>query len=353
MNKKTMIAGLIVVIMLTLGVVFVPKQAKAETSRETVENGIIYEKDSTNYKMSDYWSTDEKKAPVMDGYVFAGWYLKNGERFQAMKDVESANDEAWAKFVPEAVLSVKMQVEKGTNAAKETTSIRVVTTIDSTLYKNVGFDIWFNNRLHITEGTEFNTVFTSIQKENEDGTTTTLYPGQEFDEASKYFAVLKITDIGNVNYKKLIYARPSWTTMDGTKVEGLAKYVHVEDGYASNNWLSIPVDVLGGKAIAAGVVTMKYDETLELIKDSTAIENGRIFEELTYYVDEENHTITFAANAESAESSDVADGIYANVRFQLKTGAEAKENYTFQLTDDSFASWDEKLIDVFLNDYEY
>ena len=48
-----------------------PQDAKAA-------DGELIDQSGT-YAIADYWSETTKKAPTKDGYVFGGWYAKEGD----------------------------------------------------------------------------------------------------------------------------------------------------------------------------------------------------------------------------------------------------------------------------------
>lgn len=353
MKKNRVIASLVVGMMLVLSVSLLPRTIHAETTL-VEKDGIVYDK---SYNMSDYWSEDTKIAPTKDGYVFGGWYTsEDGETFNALKmselnGIPKAN--AYAKFVPANVLTMMTQVANGTTEASADTHLRVITSIDSFDYGKVGFDIWYNNKETLHSDIHTNKAFTSLTY-TENGIEIPVDPKEMFDSTSEYFVILKINNIKKVNFNKIINVRPYWMTLDGTKVEGMAKYMHIEDGY--NEYLSVPVNLQSGKEVAAGVVTMKYDkDTLELVQNGNAIELGKIFKEMDYSVDEEKGIITFVANSEKADDKDIASGILVNVRFKVKNGKTALDKYQFDIEagKNSFANWDEKYVDVYAVDYKY
>lgn len=375
MSVKKYLAGCLTVMMFVLGVSIMPNYVKAETNLEAneVEDKVFYDEDKS-YVMSAYWTKEGEEvhaiAPVKEGYVFCGWYLKEGETYRALgSELTEADDNAIAKFVPAYVLSIQTQLDASTDANSSETYLRIITTVDSTQYECIGFDIYYNNTLHETRSTEVTTVYSNLTKKVANSETpVSVDIKEEFGSVSEYFAVLRLTGIKKSQFHKPIYVRPYWKTLDGTKVEGLAKYMHVEDGY--NNYYSVPINlqheenlVQGAMDIAAGIVTMKYDaETLELIKSDKAVETGRVLKELTYYVDEANGIIKFAANSENVQDKDKSDGIFANVRFQLKTDettgqkVQPKESYSFDITadTDSFANWNEEYVSgVYTVDYKY
>lgn len=80
-----------------------------------------------------------------EGYLFAGWYTKETCGKDSYWGKETPGDTVYALFVPSHVLGVKAQLsgnmfdEDADN--DDTASIRFVTTVDSEVYKKVGFDV--------------------------------------------------------------------------------------------------------------------------------------------------------------------------------------------------------------------
>lgn len=126
---------------------------------------------------------------------------------------------------------------------------------------------------------------------------------------------------------------------NATKVEGLAKYVHVEDGYLG--YVNVPVNLMTGESIAAGVVKMQYQEGLTFV----GFEEGRLLKEMAVNYGEQG-LIQMVGNAETANQEVYADGIYANLRF-LKTGT-ADTNSLIEVPDDAadFSNWEEAGVDI-------
>ena len=329
-KRSTIFVGIIMAVAVIAGIMFLPNYAKAETVNG--DNGIIYVKDSVKYNFKTYW--DAKKAPVKEGHVFAGWYSEAAEDKALDATAAASATEAWAKFVPDYVLSVRAQIEAETKKDDGKTDIRILSAVDCDDDVNVGFDIWLANRkqLTMTNGdTPLITTkaFSNILVNGEKVSATTT-----FGDAAKYFIVWKLTDILDVNDSKIIYVRPYWITNDGTKVEGLAKYVHVEDGYLG--YVNVPVNLMTGESIAAGVVKMQYQEGLTFV----GFEEGRLLKEMAVNYGEQG-LIQMVGNAETANQEVYADGIYANLRF-ARTGT-ADTNSLIDIPDDGadFSNWEE------------
>ena len=340
--KKKVLAGILTI---ALAISSISVMAYAEDNN----NQLIDE--SGSYAIGDYWS--ERKAPIKEDYVFGGWYKEIGDAYEPLTANEAEETEtAYAKFVPAYVLSVKAQNEAGVTADTDNTSVRIITSLDSKQYKKVGFDIWLANKKQL------------FKEDNTALETTRVYRGVMvgdtpkdanvlFGTASQYVGVWELTNIAKSNYNKIIYVRPYWITMDGTKVEGLSKYVRVMDGYTSHKYISVPVNLLTGDAVAAGKVQMEYDyKTLRYI----GYDAGVLLPKMEVHVDESNGVIKFVGNATVGENSQYEEvepesGIYANVWFQKKTDAEISnagatipERWKFFMSNLSFCDWNEKLL---------
>lgn len=287
---------------------------------ETLENGIQYVLDETEYLFSNYWSVkeDERKAPVREGYVFGGWYQKNKEgdyiplRETTLISENESITSAYAKFVPAHVLSIVGLNDDGVEANDGNgTGIRVLTSVDSINYKNVGFHIILNDSIDI--GTcEMTEVYETVQYSGK-----TMPAFNMFGEASSYFGICHLKNINDANDSKSIYARPYWTTLDGTVVEGLAKHVHVEDEY--KNYINVPINLMTGEMISAGTVEMIYDENLFTY---VGFETGKLLSNMTEDVTTAG---TVVISGESAGSVVKADGLFANVRFAIKERKSANQ----------------------------
>ena len=131
--------------------------ADATLEVETVDadNNIIYEREEV-YK----YRKNKKKytAPRKEGYIFGGWYKEDNENEPLSKNVVSGK--AYAKYVPEDVLSVLCQNSSGTGEKTEETNVRLVTSIDSGLYNKIGFDI----EIYGTKTKKYNYETTKVYK---------------------------------------------------------------------------------------------------------------------------------------------------------------------------------------------
>ena len=125
-------------------------------------------------------------------------------------------------------------------------------------------------------------------------------------------------------------------TMDGTRVEGLSKYIRVMDGYNNDPLISVPVNLLTGSAVAAGQLDLAYDTTLEV----AGFESGMLFTEMGYY-DDKAGTVKIVGNISGNEDVKPETDIYANVWFRVKSSASENTDWTFQMDNLSFCNWEE------------
>lgn len=357
MNKmKRMFAGVLALVMIMAGAIVAPTQADAAAD---IKDKIIYEK----MDHASHWNADNPTAPIKEGYVFGGWFrAADAEAEGAELEAGTTNyyapytkDEmsqvsagtAYAKFVPAQVLSVKAQNEAGTNANTTKANVRVMTSVDSRNYDFVGFDIWLVNKNKLYKDNDYTAKLPLQTTKVYDGI---MAGGKEmlaediFGNLSDYVAVWKLGNIAKEHFAKIIYVRPYWITMDGTKVEGLAKYVHVEDQY--NGYVSVPVNLLGGESVAAGVLNLVSSTSgLALAGDSEdiAFEAGRLMPEMAFNYDSKSNTVKMAGNVSTQGNASSKESLYANIRFK-KSSFSATTNFT--VTPISFADWDADTVDT-------
>lgn len=334
---KNLVAILSIVATLVAGISFIPSTAKAN---DTLNIPTTVEYDNT-YDIEELWG---KEVPVKDGYVFGGWYTKSGqEQYTAITEAQLQNGGvknytgAYAKFVPAYVLSVRMQLAKATednNGADASTYLRVISAVDSTSYQEVGFDLLYGKKL------EQNATVSKVYKNivNAEGS---INVKDVFGEPAEYFSVLKIDQIASKNYKSIIYVKPYWTTMDGTKVEGLSKYVRVMDGYEKNQYISVPVNLSEGSDVAAGKLQMTYDQTkLQYV----GFDSGVILPEMEVKANDSIGRINFVGNGtDTTANVNPTNGIYANVWFKKTTSDTA--HLEFDVKNLEFCTWEPAMVD--------
>lgn len=360
MSKK-IVTGFLVVAMVVSSISLSSMKTEAAYA---YEDNIQYIQEGYNIK--DYWNEDSAKriAPVKEGYVFGGWYADdNGEQPLTEETAKTAT-EAFAKFVPAYVLSVKAQIDADTKEAKDgkDASMRVISSIDSRNYKKVGFDILLANRIPIYQTNEAGEkqpletekIYTGLKV----GDSEPYAPSAIFGTMSEFLSVWRLDGIKDVNDAKIINVTPYWITLDGTKVEGLGKYVHVEDGYLG--YVSVPINFKTTNQIAAGTLQMTYPfSDLEVVDVEFNNVDGSLLPKTEIeYNDNQAGIIKFVGNAANVNESMATDGIYANIRFRVKDtstyrGAGLGTFLNFEVTKEQFCDWKESAVIVDAWDIQY
>ena len=194
-----------------------------EAISETIHKvKYVYESNISQYRSGD------KSYPDLEGYVFAGWY-------QGTADVVPTTDAtltpvaetttdggAWAKYVPEEALSVKAQTTDYIENNPDKTKLRLVSTVDSLRYSEVGFKIKFNqgNKEYTYDTNKVYETLTAIDPTDIEF----KYQPTEFSAVSEYFIAYTIKNIDKSlfdNYELAV--TPYWVTLDGTTVKGVAR----------------------------------------------------------------------------------------------------------------------------------
>ena len=341
---KKVTVGFLTAAMVLTGVMVFPKTVEA------AENKVIY--DGT----ADFASWKETKTvPTKEGYLFGGWYRADGDAYSpiTVSDVDTFDETAYAKFVPANVLSVMTQIDSATIQKGENhpdpASIRIMVGVDSLDYQEIGVKVLLGD----VYDTKVDPKTKVYQRVAIDGTT--LEASEIFGAPADYFAVWKFTGIDASHDAEKIYVQPYWVTMDGTKVYGLAKYVHIEDGY--RGYISVPVNLMSGKQTAAGIVAMGYDSSkMTLI----GVENGHVANgEMDYdsSTTDTTDTVKIVGNEKTVGTyADSGESLFANVRFQLvnplyeknsETGViKRKDVFTFDINGPDFSDWNENQVDA-------
>jgi len=197
-----------------------------------------------NYALADYTGTIVKsyigqKAPVVEGYLFAGWFTgKECTLEQGVKTKGEILDGStyYAKFVPEGVLNVKAQVstdDVSSDDSVDTRNIRFVSSVDTLNYSRIGFSLTYEeNGTPVTKTNSSKDVFKRIAS-------ATASDEYEFapkvvNTKSEYFmtATWKGTDNKGIAASDStgFYVKAYWKTLDGVQVFGPSRYVTVSQG---------------------------------------------------------------------------------------------------------------------------
>ncbi len=234
----------------------------------------VYHENGENYlDISEYRSGKVFTYPEKKGYVFAGWYEDSTFTKPLRKDVQTGY--AYAKFANAEVLDAKYQIAADTTIESQETRLRLVTTVDSLLYKEVGFVLHANGKdsKPCVSETVYNTILGKVN-----GTTKTYYPQEEFDVSSKYFMILEVTGIPNSEFETDITVKPRWTTLDGTIVYGASKVVNIADSVFKPDYYN-------------GITFERAKETVSLFSISSSFSEANISSYATNGISVAGHSL--------------------------------------------------------------
>ncbi len=199
----------------------------AEVSAEHIAG---YTKTAYPTTTLEFTGTDGKA----HGYLFAGWYYKNDNGNYIAYGCEEAdtdhasfgfNSTAYAKFVDAAALTVKVQITAGTSETSKSTSLRIISSVDTLVYQSIAFDITFNGKTITTSDTTAFQALAATDNVNEYSYT----PSDIFSSASNYFITFTINNIPAAAFDYDFTILPSWTTTDGTMVSGTQRAISIND----------------------------------------------------------------------------------------------------------------------------
>ena len=169
--------------------------------------------------------------PKLEGYLFAGWYNNDScNKEDAIAGGTPSGEKVFALFVPEHVLSIQAQVSTNlidddvSTDADAKGSLRFITSVDSLLYKQVGFEVYYVGADNVTRKatSASNKVYSKLY---EMGSTEKVWektPADTFCNTSKYFKICTLKNFPMETYMdKKFTVKPYWITMDGDTVYGV------------------------------------------------------------------------------------------------------------------------------------
>lgn len=333
--RKNMIAGFLTLTFMLLGVCFFATDAnKVFAASVSQEAHFEPYSDISVYRSNKGYTAPKAKDTGYEEWIFAGWYADDKETTIG-KNVTTELGTYYAKFVPAEVMSVKCQVADGTMETTKTSKLRVITTLDSLEYSEVGFD--FTIEGVGTKNYSSKKVAKRIASRT-DGVNYEYSP-KIFDVQSEYFTTVTITGISDDYYDNAFYIEPYWVTRDGTKVYGVSRYARVEDSYL--NIVNIPVRVYSDTVVAAGGVVIDYDEAnFKYVSEgygtklTPAYHTGDVFETVTTMQDTDGKLTYFGETA----TANSADGTLVHLRFQMLDPLAGPKTNTFKIESEQFAN---------------
>lgn len=240
--KKRLVA-LFTFVLIVAGICFFNIKGNMVQATESTETTMYTENDdfvSVYYsEINGYRGSTYSMPEVPEGYedyLFAGWFgAKTCEKDDAL-DSSVQDGEAWAKFVPAGVLSVKSQIAQTSTGSY---NMRIISTIDTLNYGAVGFKVEYNDNGKIIN-IPIKEVYTRIKATAESGVDYNFSP-KVVNTKSEYFMTATLLNINSEKTGNIFRVVPYWKTMDGTMVNGVNRYVAVDDGIASNDAMSFIV----------------------------------------------------------------------------------------------------------------
>ena len=338
---KNFIAGFIAVALLVSGVCFFGTDSglvMASDSKVKTEDG--------GYAVKSYSATDfvkfrgdtytYPKLTAADGsdyqeWLFAGWFTDETCKTSVGSDAKTAEGNVYAKFVDADLSYIKCQVTPETDVDSEQAHMRVISTVDSKYYSETGFYITYKDRGAKKYPTD--NVYRRLSA-TEDGMECGYSP-IAFNEDAEYLFALRLTGIGNTNFDEAFYIQSYWETLDGTEVLGMSRYARVEDSY--EKIVNVPVRLYASDVTATtGSVSVTYDANQFSLYTTDEYPNG--------YDNGKGFTVT---NVDSTTTSGkivvtgtadngVAEGLFVNLRLQLKDGATLESYTTFTVDSETF-----------------
>ena len=346
---KKLVAGLLA---LSLILVAVPGKAEAKGTSVAAPTAVTYVANEDLAEADRIDAVFGVKAPTKEGYLFGGWYA-DAEGVTPIKDADdkAAASAVYAKFVPAQILSVKSQNHSTTVVGGNATSTRLVSSVDSYEYANVGFDVVDMSQAtdRVITDAPLDVVYSSLIATTASGSkrlTPEAVYGEIEGAVAQKFIVLSLNDIPESYWGADIYVRPYWTTFDGVKVSGLAKYVYVEDGI--NGWVSVPVNLHTGVGVTAGMVSISIPEGLEY----QGFRNGKVFDEVQAVAN--GGVVKFVGNTTEVVNV-AAQDMLAVFRFKVnsewRVGSGTQLDFT--VSDLGFANTAETYVDMNLLNVKY
>lgn len=343
---KKLIVGTFAFAIILAGMNLLSVQGSKVQAAGTETSVKYYVQEYTGEQVNSYKSTDVAPVPTPEqgqekynDWLFAGWFTDK----TCSKALEGAIDTDatyYAKYVPAEVLSVKVQVTKDTDEKSPNADMRLVSTVDSLQYENVGFEVYYNGS---TKAVKVNATTVYRRIEAGKGGVDYGFSPNIFDTQSKYFITVTLKNVVNKNFANGFYIRPYWETLDGTTVYGVSRYARVEDSYL--NIVNVPVRLVSDSATATtGTVNVAYDTEKFTYLDAYAstlangtttstpgLVNGSIFGEVKKEDESTLGTVTITGPTDATDAKKI-NGEIAHLRFQAKDIATLPKKNVFEVS---------------------
>ena len=350
---KRIFSGMLACVIAIGGFAVTTKQADA-----TNDDVITYEVWS-NYNDFQTKITNHT-APVKEGYLFGGWYdydssTGKGTVIESINDVTN-EDTVAAKFIRVDMSRVACQLNLDKKNGKR--DMRIVSLIDSTNYKAVGFNVygrendaavneeWVMYSYDSDRKAQSTTVYSGLNVYSDATTYETKTPADVFgsDANGFKFTTMQLSGIPEADYVTIVAIKPYWITKDGTYVEGMGEFNRVND--YNDEIVNVSVNLKEATDIGAGLLQISYSEAdFEYI----GADFGRIFEEMEIS-NTANGTIRCVGNVlDATKNAETPNDVFVNLRFK-KTSSNALSAgsalFSITIPDKSFCTIDEEYVSV-------
>ena len=281
-NLKKVLAGILALCMVVGGIYYVAPEAKevqAEATEETEEHISYTTEEYTEDESGTVQGYLTNKTVIESndnpGWLFAGWFTDEYCTTPVTTAVEGTTYHA--KFVDPGVLNVKLQITDGTEDGSPSTNMRLVTSVDSLSYAEVGFEVYYGEEdienKTVTQKVPIQKVFKRIVASSTSGVDYNYSP-KVVDTDSEYFATATLINIANGNFEKPFYIKPYWITNGGATVYGTSRYVTIKgDALSTVTTVNVPVKIADADTY---IVTNASDTS------NTAITNTEAYHDGTY-----------------------------------------------------------------------
>jgi len=284
-----------------------------------------------NYTYPKLYDYEPAVANAQD-YLFAGWYTDQACTKAVSTSTTTVSSNVYARFVDASLTSIKCQVIPGTTAESTSTTLRFISTVDREEYQEAGFNITYRGT---TRSIPVKAIFKRFES-NENGMECGYNP-QALNQHANYFMAMSIFNIETEYFDKPFLVQTYWVTRDGTTVYGVERCARVQDSYL--RIINLPVILNSNQKITNGDITLSYDTsrfTYWGFDFGTSSEEAKaagitVFDTVT------RTTSTGKVHCEgSVASATAADGMFVNIRLQLKEGALIESTTEFTVTNNGF-----------------
>ncbi len=339
-NLKRVAAGFLAGALILSGTLNLPENhqnvyAAKEAVTVDEEKALVEKRNVSEFCVDGENGEKERTAPKPltsghEEWVFAGWYTEEGCAQANALSKDTFDGEAYAKFVPAELLSVRCQTLAGTNGETEKSKLRLISVVDSPAYASVGFEMQMKGWKHT-----YDTDTVCKEVAMKEGGVPYNYVPKDIHPMGAYFTTVTLTGIVNGNFSDGFFIRPYWKTLDGTTVYGVSRYARVEDSYL--NIVNVPVRLYRNQDIAAGYLKVTCDNPNLSYYGWDA---GKVLDEME--VNGAGASVRCVGNVGKIDSNVKADGMYVNLRFQWTGTGKLEQDVTFTVSDTEFCDNEEQ-----------